>query len=82
MRPEPLDRALEAVVEVDGWLPTEQATSQGDVRLADGRVVFGAGHEGDLAARPHQIADRPCQVEDRELAGVADIDRAGVLGPQ
>ena len=61
-------------------LPAEQVAGQGDVGPALGRVVDRQRLEHDLRRRAGDLEHELGQLEHRELAGVADVDRPGVVG--
>src|SRR5215218_3634695 len=68
-------RALEAVIELDLRLPAEDLARAGDVGLALLGVVLGQRLVHDLARGAGDPEDRLREVEDRELARIAEVDR-------
>src|SRR5262245_9520862 len=69
----------QAFLEVDLRLPAEQLLGARDVRLADQWVVDRQGLEDDLARRLRDPKYRLGELEDRELARVAEVDREVLL---
>src|SRR5262245_30222927 len=67
--------APEAVLELDLRFPAEELASPRDVRLADLRVVDRQCLVDDLARRARHPEHGLGELENRELAGVADVDR-------
>ena len=57
-------------------LPAELFFGQGDVRAAADGVVLGEGGVDDPGAAPRELEDLFGQLEDGELAGIAQVDRA------
>src|SRR5947209_14230907 len=70
-----LDGPAQSLAEVHLGGPSELLAGQGDVGLADLRVVGGQRLEDDLRARPGDLDDRLGELQQRELVGVADVDR-------
>ena len=70
-----LDRAREAVAQVDLRLPAEQVARARDVGLAHLRVVDRQRLEHDLRARLGQLDDQLRHLEQRHLVRVADVHR-------
>src|SRR2546423_7552643 len=62
-------------VELNLGLPPEQLLRAGDVRAALLRIVDRQRLVDDLAVRAGQPEDGLRKLKDRELAGVADVDR-------
>src|SRR3954447_15724450 len=75
-----LDGALESFAEVDLGLPAQKLAGEADVGLADLRVVGGQRLIDDLRARLGDLDDRLGELEQRELVGVADVDRLMCAG--
>ena len=73
---------LQAVHQVDLRLPAEDLAGLGDVGLAHLGVVLGQLQEGELRARAGQLEHGLGELQDRHLAGVADVRRQGLVGLQ
>src|SRR5690348_5590593 len=71
------NRALESFPERDRRLPPEDLAREGQVRLPLRRVVDREGLEHDLRARTCELEHQVGELEHRELAVVADVDRSG-----
>src|SRR3954453_9567010 len=74
-----LDRAAKSFAQVDFGLPSQQLAGQADVGLTDLRIPGGQRLIADLRTRAGDLDDRLGQLEQRELVGVADVDR--LMGP-
>src|SRR5687768_10933918 len=72
---EPLERQLQSGVGVHARLPAEAGAGAPDVGLADLGVVLGQRTEDDLAAGTRQTDDALGQLQERQLLGIADVDR-------
>src|SRR5882724_8808536 len=70
-----LDRAAQALAQIDLRLPAQQVAGKGDVRLADLGIVGGQRLEDDLRPRPGQLDHRLRELQQRELVRVADVHR-------
>ena len=70
---------FEALVEVDGGLPVEGFSGEGDVGFPLERVVAGEGFMDDLRPALCHVDNFVGEFEDGEFAGVTDIDRANFL---
>src|SRR5690242_6983883 len=66
-------------LELDLGLPLEHLAGSGDVGLADLRIVHRQRLEDELAGRSGDLQHVLRELEDRELAGVADVDRQVLL---
>src|SRR5215211_5945208 len=79
-----LQRPAQALAELDRRLPAEDLAREGDVGPAHLRVVRRQRLVDDLRPRPGDVDHRVRQLEQRELVGVADVDRiveAGLRQP-
>src|SRR5918911_3583153 len=66
---------LQPLLESDHRLPSQDLTCASDVWLADVRIVERKRLEDDLAVRPCHAHHCLCELENRELVGIAEIDR-------
>src|SRR5262245_35357875 len=69
------------LLELHLGLPAEQLLRPRDVRLADLRVVDRQRFVHDLALRAGQPYNGLGKLEQRELAGIADVDREMLAAP-
>src|SRR5947209_8766348 len=79
---EVLEGALQPLVAVHLRLPAQQLPRPRDVWLADLRVVLRQRLEYQLALRAAKGQDLAGELQDRHLAGVAEVDRLVELGKQ
>src|SRR3954467_4311369 len=70
-----LDGPLQALAQLDLGPPVEQLARETDVGLTDLRVIRRQRLVDDLRARLGDLDDRLGELEQRELVGVADVDR-------
>src|SRR6185295_3493575 len=71
----PLDRPAQPFLDRQRGLPVEQAAGSGDVGLAHLGVVDGQRPVDDLALRPADLENETGELEQGELARVAEVDR-------
>src|SRR2546423_3736527 len=74
LRPGLLDRALQTLSQRHLRAPAEQLARERDVGLALPGVIDRERLEDDLGAGAGNLLDRLCQLEQRELVGIADVD--------
>src|SRR3954451_15041670 len=70
-----LERAAQALAQLDLRLPPEDLARQRDVGLADLGVVHGGRLVHDLRPRAGDLDNRLRELQQRELVGIADVDR-------
>src|SRR6478735_7004239 len=75
-----VDRAAQAFAQVDLGLPGQEVAGAADVRPADLGVVRGQRLVDDLRRAAGDLDDGLGQLEERELRGVADVDRVVLAG--
>src|SRR6266511_533932 len=68
------EEAAQALLEGNGGLPAEKLLRARDVRPPDLRIVLRQGLEDDLTRRARNLDDRLRELEQRELAGVPEVD--------
>ena len=73
---EPLQGLDQAFAERDLWLPVQLAAGQGDIGLALRRIVGRQRPVDEFGLRAGQFDHQLRQLQDRELAGVAEVHRA------
>src|SRR5215210_5568037 len=73
--PETRQQAPQPLLELDGRLPAQQLPGSGDVGLANLGIVDGECLVDDLALRRGHSDDCLRKLQNRELLGVADVDR-------
>src|SRR5881296_3782734 len=71
--------SAQAVLERHFGLPRQNLARSGDVGLADLGIVDGERFENDLARRAAHAEDDPRELEQRVLAGVAEVHRQMLL---
>src|SRR5215211_6300130 len=69
------EHAAKAVLELDLGLPTEQLAGARDVGLAHLRIVDWERLEHDVTGRPGDPYDDLCELDERVLGRVADVNR-------
>src|SRR4051794_1199749 len=75
-----VERPPEPLPQLDLRLPAEDLASERDVRLADLRVVGRQRLVDDLRSGPGDLDHGLRELEQRELVGIADVDRLVVAG--
>src|SRR3954454_2354364 len=68
---------LKSLAQGNGRLPTQQLACQRNIRAALQGIVLGQRHLDEFRARPGHLDHDLGQLANRELTGIADVDRPG-----